>query len=111
MKSFLSRLIPVAALCLPPLVVAQAGRPDPADAKAPAPAIRYESAFADYKPWQETRPGDWRAVNDNVRPAGTRSGSHAGHPVSPVSAAAASAPLAKPPAPAHGSHPTHGGKQ
>ena len=100
----------MAALCLPPLAFAQAVRADPADANGPAPALRYQSAFADYKPWQDTRPGDWRAVNDNVRQAGIRS-SHPGHPMSAVPAVAASAPVAKPPAPAHGSHPMNGGKK
>jgi hypothetical protein len=111
MNSFLFRLVPVAALCLPLLALAQAGRPDPADAKAPAPALRYRSAFADYKPWQESKPGDWRAVNDNVRQAGAKSNGHAGHQMSPAPPSAASAPSAKPAAPAHGGQPTHGGKQ
>ena len=111
MNSFFPRLAAFAALCLPLLALAQAARPDPADAKAPAPALRYTSAFADYKPWQETKPGDWRAVNDNVRQATAKSGGHVGHQMSPASPAAASAPLAKPAAPAHGGHPTHGGKQ
>jgi hypothetical protein len=111
MNSFFPRLAPVAALCLPLLALAQAGRPDPADAKAPASALRYPSAFADYKPWQETKPGDWRAVNDNVRQAGSKGGGHAGHQMSPAPPAAASAPAAKSPAPAHSGHPTHGGKQ
>ena len=111
MNSFLSRLAPAAALCLPLLALAQVGRPDPADARAPAPALRYPSAFADYKPWRETKPGDWRAVNDNVRQAGSKGGGHAGHQMSPASPAAASAPPAKPAAPGHGGHPMHGGKQ
>ena len=111
MKSLFSRLAPAVALGLPLLALAQAGRPDPADPKASAPALRYQSAFADYKPWRDTKPGDWRAVNDNVRQATAKSGGHVGHQMSPASPAAASAPLAKPAAPAPGGHPTHGGKQ
>jgi hypothetical protein len=62
--------------------------------------LRYESAFADYKPWQDIRPADWRRVNDAVREA-ARAG-----------AAAASAPAtsASAPAPAgHAHHGMHGG--
>jgi hypothetical protein len=111
MNSFFPRLAAVAALCLPVLALGQAGRPDPSDAKAAAPALRYRSAFADYKPWQQTRPGDWRAANDNVRQAGAKSGGHAGHPMSAASAAAASVPAPSSPARDHGSHPTHGGRR
>ena len=111
MNSFLPALAAMAALCLPLLALAQAGRLDPADPKAPAPALRYPSAFADYKPWQETKPGDWRAVNDNVRQGGPNSGGHAGHQMSPTAPAAASAPAAPSPAPPRGAHPPHGGKR
>ena len=43
------RLLPAAVLCLP-FAVGQTGRADPAAAKVSAPALRYQSAFADYKP-------------------------------------------------------------
>lgn len=98
MNNFFSRLASAVALCLPLLALAQAGRSDPADSKSPAPALRYQSAFADYKAWQDIKPGDWRAVNDNVRDG----------------AAPALAPAAKasaPAMPAHGGHQMHGGKQ
>ena len=32
-------------------------------------ALGYPSAFSDYKPWQDIKPADWRAVNDTVRDA------------------------------------------
>lgn len=105
MKHPLSRLAPAWALCLPLLATAQAPRPDPADPKAPAPALRYDSAFTDYKPWQDASGGDWRAVNDTVRRAAAKGDAHAGHaaPPSPAAASAAS--------PAHGHHQRmHGGK-
>ena len=107
MNNFFFRLAPVVALCLPRLALAQAGRPDPADTKAPAPALHYQSAFSDYKPWQDIKPGDWRVVNDNVRDAGAKGGGHA-MPSAPP--AAASAPAAKPPAPMRGGHHMQGGK-
>ena len=109
MNKFFSSLAPAAALCLPLLALAQAGRSDPADAKAPVPALRYPSAFADYRPWQDARPGDWRALNDALRDTGA-GGGHAGHALPPASAASAPAAKASQPA-AHGSHHPHGAKQ
>lgn len=113
MKNHFSRLAPAAALCLPLLAMAQAGRSDPADAKTPAPALRYQSAFADYKPWQDAKPGDWRALNEALRDPGA-AGGHAGHatPSAPVPAASAPAPKASQPTmPAHGHHHQHGGQR
>ena len=113
MNNLFLRLAPAVALCLPLLALAQAGRPDPADPKAPAPALRYQSAFADYKPWQDTKPGDWRAVNDNVRDAAAKGGGHAA-PVPSAPPTPASAPPSKASAPAmptHGGHHMHGGKR
>ena len=107
-------LAPAVALCLPLATLAQSGRSDPAVASAFAPALRYQSAFSDYKPWQDLKPADWRAVNDKVRDAATQGGSHAGHnmmsaPAAP--AASAAAPKASSPAmPGHGGHQMHGGK-
>jgi hypothetical protein len=103
------RLAPAVALGLPLLALAQTARPDPADAKAAAPPLRYQSAFADYKPWQDAKPGDWRAVNDNVRDAGAKGGAHGGHASPPAPAASAPAAKASAPAPAHGGHHPHGG--
>ena len=106
MNHFLLRRVPAAVLCLPLLALAQAGRTDPADPKTPAPALRYQSAFADYKPWQELKPGDWRAVNAGV------GGAHAGHEMPADQPASAPAPRATMPAmPGHGSHHMDGGKQ
>ena len=117
------RLAPAVALCLPLLASAQAGRTDPTDARAPAPPLRYTSAFADYKPWQDIKPGDWRAVNDGVRAAASAGapnagqGGHAGHAghAAPASPAAAPAPAQKASAPApatpgHAGHHGHGSK-
>ena len=116
MNNLFLRLLPAAALCLPLLAIAQAGRADPADAKAPAPPLSYRSAFADYKPWQNLEPGNWRELNDKVAPAPGKSSGHAAHgPSTSVVPAAPAAPAAaKAPAPAasagHG-HGTHGGKR
>jgi hypothetical protein len=113
MNNILSRLAPAVALCLPLLAWPQAGQPDPADPKTAAPALRYQSAFADYKPWQDTKPADWRAVNDTVRDAAGKGGGHAAHAMPAKSPASAPAPAPKASAPAmsgHGGHHKHGGK-
>ena len=108
MHNLFHRLAPCVALCLPLLSLAQTGRSDPAGPKSPAPLLRYFSAFADYKPWQDLKPADWRSVNDNVRDAGGKAGAHAGHamPASAPTAAFAQVPKATAPA-----MPGHGGDQ
>jgi len=53
----------------------QPARPDPADAKAAVPALRYDSAFKAYRPYAEPEIARWRDVNDEM----TRLGGHAGH--------------------------------
>lgn len=69
MNHFVSRLAPAAALCLPLLAFAQGGGGEPAQARSATPALRYDSAFADYKPWQDIKPGNWRELNDKLAPA------------------------------------------
>lgn len=109
-------LVPAVALSLPLLAVAQQG-PSPSDPAASAPALRYQSAFADYKSWRETKPGNWRQSNDNVAPAPGASGGHSGHgvaspapprPAAPEPSAAASTPA---PAASQGHHQGHQGHQ
>ena len=114
MNKLPSRLAPAVALCLPLLAPAQAGPIDASDSKASAPTLRYRSAFADYRPWQDAKPGDWRAVNDNVRDVAAKGSGHAGHPMPATSPAAIPAPGANASGPAasgHEGHPKHGGKQ
>lgn len=66
MNNLIRRAAPVMVLCLAALggARAQGGMAPQAAASAP---LQYRSAFADYKPWQDTRPGDWRALNDAVK--------------------------------------------
>lgn len=115
MNNLICWLTPVVALCLPLSALAQAGRPDPADPKTAAPALRYQSAFSDYRPWQDVNPGDWRALNDTLRTQAGGGAGHAGHamPMSMPAAAPAAAPKApRPAASAPGGHAHHhGGKQ
>lgn len=111
MNNLYSRLAPAMVLCLPLLALAQAGRLDPADPKASAPVLRYQSAFSDYKPWQDTKPGSWRAINDRVRDAAAKGSAHGDHGM--PAAAPSSAPATKAPVPAmpsRGGHHGHGGK-
>lgn len=111
MDNILCKLAPAVVLSLPLIAWAQAGRDDPADPGLAAPALRYRSAFADYKPWQDNKPGDWRAVNDAVRDAATRGGAHSGHGMPAGARAPAPAPQASaPPLPDHAGHHPHGGK-
>lgn len=109
MKNHLARLTAALSLGLPLLATAQAIRPDPSDAKAAAPPLRYNSSFADYKPWRDTKPGDWRALNDALQGTGA-GGGHAGHATPPAPAPLAphtaphAAPHAAPRAAPHAAH-------
>jgi hypothetical protein len=40
---------------------------EPASTTAASVPLRYQSAFADYKPYQDIEPGDWRALNESVK--------------------------------------------
>ncbi|MBE7941236.1 MULTISPECIES: hypothetical protein [Ramlibacter] len=71
-----------AVLALPAVALAQAPAP------AHDEALRYQSAFADYKPWQDLAPGDWRALNGGPGPAGAAQGLHGGPAAQPPAAAA-----------------------
>lgn len=48
----------------------QAAKPHPADPAAPAPAVKYESAFTGYRGFREEPLAPWRGVNDEVARAG-----------------------------------------
>ena len=41
--------------------------PDPGDAKSAAPPLRYESAFAGYRPFKDGAPAPWKQVNEEVK--------------------------------------------
>lgn len=59
MKYFRSTALAVAS-AMPLLAFGQASASSP----------RYQSAFADYKPYQDIPAEDWKALNDKVRDAG-----------------------------------------
>lgn len=92
MKTLLTSLALAAALGIPLVAPAQTSGTQPVTAAASGPPLRYQSAFADYKPWQDTKPGDWKAMNDAVGKSG-------GHSMSmPMGSASAPAPAASKPA-------------
>ena len=93
------------ALGVPLLAAAQPGHKDPTRPDT-ASALRYESAFANYKPWQDTKRADWRAVNDAVRDA-AGTGGHAEQPKS-APPAMASAPASAASAPGGAGHDNSG---
>lgn len=109
MNTFLNGLA-ATALCVPLAALAQPAPSHPGKAGAPASPLTYRSAFADYKPWQDAKPGDWKALNDAVGKSG-------GHSMSmPMGAGTASPPASaasKPAMPGHGGHQMHmqGGKK
>ena len=103
------------ALALPLVAQAQVERVDPADPQLAAPPLQHQSAFSDYKRWQDIKPGDWRAVNDTVREAAAQGGAHAGHAM-PGQSTGQPAPMERnmpsaQAAPAHEGHQMHGGKK
>lgn len=63
MKNVLTRLALAVALCPPLATIAQPARLPPAS----APPLQYRSAFEGYKPYEDTKTGDWRALNDTVK--------------------------------------------
>lgn len=100
------------ALGLPLLAMAQT-RPDPSDPKAPSRPLGHRSAFADYQPFQDITPGDWRRLNDTVGTAALKqggAGSTAPPAATPAPSPAASAPSKPMPMPGHHQH-MHGGRK
>jgi hypothetical protein len=112
MNKLTRSLVPAMALCLPLATLAQ---PAGTAASASAPPLQYRSAFADYKPWQDIKPADWRALNESVKGSGMAG--MAGHsmgasaPAAAGASASAAAGAASAPMPGHSGHRMHGGKQ
>ena len=66
MNNLIQRVAPALALCLATLGPARAQGSAAPSATASSP-LQYRSVFADYKPWRDIAPGDWRALNDAVK--------------------------------------------
>jgi hypothetical protein len=104
MQRPLQRRAAAVALGLPLLALAQAPA-DPAPARIPAQPLVHRSAFADYQPYRDVAPGDWRRLNDAVGAAALK-------PAAGAPAPEASGPAPSRPMPRH-EHPPHhrgGGK-
>lgn len=78
--------------CVPMLAIAQ-----PAEPTRPAAQLKYTSAFADYKPFKDLEPGDWRALNHAVGAAAAKQGVQSSQ----------TAPATVPPAAPKGGMPAH----
>ena len=105
------------AFAVPHVVAAQANPPENPSAATTASQLTYESAFQDYRPYEDVPVADWRQVNGTVRQAATKGGGHGGHGApdsnGPEGSAASKEAAPPPPAPAqqHMGHGMHGGQQ
>lgn len=97
-----------AALALLPLaaMAQQAPQSGPADPDAPVPAMRYVSAFKDYRAAgdEQGSPDEaWRTANEAV----ADQGAHAGHGTAKAGAPAAAPPATPAPSAPHAGHGGH----
>jgi hypothetical protein len=104
----------VIAFAMPQLVAAQAAPETPAASTAGS-QFPFQSAFADYTPYQDVPVADWREVNETVKKAAEKGGGHAGHGSQKPPAVEDKAPAAgSAPSPApreeHTGHGMHGGR-
>jgi len=105
------------AFAMPQLAAGPAAADLPAAATA-ASQLQFQSAFADYKAYEEALVADWRQVNDSVRQAAEDGGGHAGHgaqepPTDPGKghgAFSAPSPAPREEHTGHGMHGMHGGQ-
>lgn len=101
--------------CMPFPVTSRAADTEPPRAAA---QLTYQSAFADYKPYKDAQPANWRALNDTVAGASDGASGHAGHGMSGMKgmempampAASASAPMQMKTMLQHDGHHKSGGK-
>ncbi len=93
--------------CAPMLALAQPGEPT-----RPTAQLKYISAFADYKPFQDLEPGNWRALNDTVGAAAAKPGAPSNQPsqTSPAATPKAGMPLHDMKSMPGMNHPMPGGK-
>lgn len=101
---------PAVMLSVPLFALAQQ-RAEPPGPKASAPALRYQSAFADYRPWQDIPPGDWRQLNAALAPTPGGASAHASHAGHAAGGSGPAAPALKGTAAAVSTHQGHQGHQ
>ena len=106
------------ALAVPHVAAAQTNSPEGRSAATTAAPLTYQSAFEDYRTYEDVPVADWRQVNDTVRAAATKSGGHGAQQSQGSTGSAASKEAAPPPASRqhdmrhrpHGSRDMHGGQ-
>lgn len=99
-------------LALVPGGMASAATPDPFDSKAQVPPIKYDSAFAGYRPMADEPIAAWRESNELARRLGGWSAFAGGKTPDVESAPAESAlmtrPVGEPKNPVESGHGSHG---
>ena len=82
------------ALSTSAVALAAAPSPDPAEPTAAAPDSKYDSAFAGYRPFRETPPANWPALNAEVGAIGGHVGMFRGSATAAPAAGKPAAPAA-----------------
>jgi hypothetical protein len=116
MKKHARQVAAAVVVWLPLMALAEAASSDMAQGEQTASRLRYQSAFADYKPWTEVVPADWKSINDALgQNASEGHSGHSGHssPHAASAAPAASGPVmpSKPVSKEGGHSAHHGGHQ
>ena len=102
-----SQLLSMGALGMATMTHAQMALQTPASAAPGSVAnLRYESAFADYRPFSEVDLMSWKQANGDAAAQGGHAGHVAGHPAR-APAPAAAAPTSKPPVDRPPAQPNH----
>ena len=109
--------IAIAAILAIALVQSRAANaePDATDAKAAVPALKYQSPFRDYRPFDDAKPIPWKDANDEVgRIGGWRayakeaSETPSAQPTAPADKAPATVSKPSVPGNPHAGHQGHG---
>ena len=61
-------------------VMGNAAQPDPMDANAEVPAVKYRPAFVDYRGYREAKIGEWRQLNNAASQKAADTGAAAEQP-------------------------------
>jgi hypothetical protein len=105
------------AFAVPHVAAARANPPENRSAATTTSQLTYQSAFQDYRPYEDVPVADWRQVNDTVRDAGTKGGGHGNRSAPGTKASEGSAASKEEVAPRlaparnHEGHGMHGGQR
>jgi len=67
---------------------AQTTHTSPPPSDAVGAKLEFQSAFADYRSYHDTAPGDWRRINDSARAAAAKGAGGSAHMAPPTPAVA-----------------------